>query len=94
MIQLDCGNVLLKPSHRRHILTHMRRSIKLGQKLGEFTLRLSLKRYGRGCEMKAVVHDLAGDFACRCRRADWRDATREIVRQVSSRLHRQRLAAA
>ena len=68
MIRLDAGNVMLKPSHRRQLMTWLKRSLRLGQQLGDFVLSISLRRAGRGYEARATVHDTAGDFACRVRR--------------------------
>ena len=34
MIKLDAGNVPLKPSHRRQLMTWLKRSLRLGQQLG------------------------------------------------------------
>jgi hypothetical protein len=94
VIALDCGNVLLKPSHRRQIHSHLRRITRLGQRLGNFVLNLTLRREGRSCIMSAQVRDSAGSFTCRSRRQTWRDALREMIRLLSSQLHRQRLQAA
>ena len=91
MIKLDAGNVLLKPSHRRQLMAWLRRSLRLGQRLGDFVLKISLYRSGNGYEARASVHDAVGDFACRSRRHEWRDAFRELVRLLTSRLHEQRL---
>ncbi len=91
MIKLDAGNVMLKPSHRRQLMTWLKRSLRLGQQLGDFVLSITLRRAGRPYEARATVHDTAGDFACRVRRADVRDAFRELARRVTSRLHAQHL---
>ncbi|HLL88295.1 MAG TPA: hypothetical protein VK324_03235, partial [Tepidisphaeraceae bacterium] len=74
MIQLDPGYVLLKPSHRRQLATWLRRAVKLGERLGNFVLKLTLRRTGRGVEVRAAVHDRAGDFALRTRQGDARAA--------------------
>ena len=89
MIQLDPGNVLLKPSQRRRLMTWLRRSLKLGQRLGDFLLTITLKRVGRTYDIIARVHDRAGDFICRARRRDLRGALRDMTRALSSRLHEQ-----
>lgn len=91
MIKLDAGNVLLKPSHRRQMMAWLRRALRLGSRLGQFALTITMHRTGRRCEVRAVVHDAAGDFACRSRRHDWRDAMRELVRVLVIRLQAQRL---
>ena len=87
MIKVDEGNVLLKPSHRKQLMSWLRRALRLGEKLGDFVLNLTLHRVGNVYEVRARVHDSAGDFACRSRQADWNHAVRRIVRQLSARLH-------
>ena len=46
---------------------------------------------GRFYEMRAAVHDRAGDFACRTRQNNWHDALRDLARTLTVRLHEQRL---
>lgn len=91
MIKLDAGNVLLKPSQRRQIATLLRRCVRLGKQLGDFVLSISMRRAGRFFELRASVHDRAGDFACRSRQNNWQDALRELARTLTARLHHQRL---
>ena len=91
MIQLDSGNVLLKPSQRKQLMTWLRRALKLGQKLGDFLLTISLKRVGRAYDVCARVHDRAGDFVCHARRHDIRNALRDLARMLSAQLHAQNL---
>jgi hypothetical protein len=94
MVKLDAGNVLLKPSHRRQLMAWLKRSIRLGQQLGDFVMTITLRRAGRLYEARATVHDAAGDFGCRARRGDVRDAFRELARMVTTRLHDQHLGRA
>ena len=89
MLRLIEGNVLLKPSHRKQLMSWLKRVLRIGERLGDFVLKITLHRTGRFYEMKATVHDAAGDFDCRCRRHDWRTALRDLVRSVSVRLHGQ-----
>jgi hypothetical protein len=89
MLRLIEGNVLLKPSHRKQLMSWLRRVLRLGERLGDFVLTITLHRTGKNYEMKARVHDAAGDFACRCRQSDWRSGLRQLVRTLSSRLHDQ-----
>lgn len=91
MIKLDAGNVLLKPSHRRQLMSWLRRALRIGNRLGQFALVITMQRTGKQCEVRAQVHDSAGDFVCRSRQHDWRDAVRELVRALVSRLHAQQL---
>ena len=39
MIKLDLGNVLLKPSHRKQLMSWLRRSLRLGERLGDYGRR-------------------------------------------------------
>jgi len=89
MIKLDSGNVLLKPSHRKQLMAWLRRSLRFGQRLGDFVLNISMKRVGRAYQVSAQVHDRAGDFACRVKQSDWRHAMRDLVRKLSTQLHMQ-----
>jgi hypothetical protein len=91
MIKLHSGNVLLKPAQRRQIATLLRRCVRLGQRLGDFVLNISMRRAGRFYELVAKVHDRAGDFACRCRQNNWQDALRQLAKDLTHRLHEQRL---
>jgi hypothetical protein len=89
MIELDVGNVLLKPSQRRQMRARLRRCAKLGSRLGGFLLRIEIWRTGRQYELRAAVQDRAGDFLCRVRRTDWAEAVRDLIRAVTARLHHQ-----
>jgi len=91
MIMLDSGNVLLKPSHRRHILACLKRPHRMGARLGECRLNVSMSRVGRLFEVRADVRDAAGAFRCRSRQRDWRSAMRDIAWSISARLSQQRL---
>ena len=96
MIELDAGNVLLKPSHRRQMMARLRRCLKLGSRLGGFVLRITMWRTGRQYKLRATVRDRAGDFGCRARRTDWSQALNDLIRAVANRLRLQclhRLAA-
>lgn len=93
MVKLEPGNVLLKPSHRRQLMGWLKRSSRLGERLGDFDLTITIARIGNQHEAIALVHDAAGDFVCRTRQRDWRDAMRELVQRLVIQLHNQRLAA-
>ena len=93
MIQLDAGNVLLKPSQRKQLLSWLRRSLRLGQRLGDFVLKISLHRIGRAFEVVASVHDRRGDFSFRARQSQMRYALRDCVRMLTQRLQLQRFGA-
>jgi len=90
MVTLNAGNVLLKPSQRRQLMGWMRRALRLGQRVGDFGVSISLHRCGRQTEVLAKVTDRVGDFHCRSRQVDWRDAVREVIRDLSHRLADQR----
>jgi hypothetical protein len=94
MIKLDAGNVLLKPSHRRQLMAWLRRALRIGTRLGQFALTITMQRTGKQCEVRATVHDAAGDFVCRSRQQDWRDAVRDLIKSLVQRLHAQKLALA
>jgi len=91
MIKLDVGNMLLKPSHRKQLMARLRRALRIGSRLGQFMLVITMHRSGRQCEVQARVHDAAGDFVCRSRQHDWRDAVRDLVKSIVNRLHAQQL---
>jgi len=90
MVTLNAGNVLLKPSHRRQLMSWLKRAMKLGQRVGDFAVSISLHRCGRQTEVWARVTDRAGDFDCHSRQTDWRNAVREVIRDLSNRLADQR----
>jgi hypothetical protein len=94
MLKLIEGNVQLKPSHRRQLLTCLKRIQRLGQRLGDFVLTLSLRRSGKALEVRAVVHDSAGDFECRLRQQDWRRALQDLARTLYARVHAQFISQA
>ena len=87
MIELDAGNVLLKPSQRRQMMGRLRRCLKLGSRLGGFLLRITIWRTGRQYELRAAVRDRSGAFGCRVLRADWAEAVHDLVQALSRRLH-------
>lgn len=89
MIKLDAGNVLLKPSQRRQLMTWLRRSQRLGERLGNFVLSISIRRIGRFFEVRAAVSDKLGAFDCRSKRHDWQTAVRELIRSLTLRLKQQ-----
>jgi hypothetical protein len=89
MIQLNSGNVLLKPSHRRQLMTWLKRAAKMGERIGHFVLHLTLHRSGKSIEVTASVHDSAGEFDLRSRSHDWKTAVRNLIRMLASRLHGQ-----
>lgn len=94
MIKLDSGNVLLKPSQRKQLMAWLRRSLRLGKRLGDFALTITLQRTGRSYVVQAQVHDAVGDFGCRSRNHDWRDAIRNLIHTLALRLHQQQLSLA
>ena len=89
MLRLNEGNVLLKPSHRKQLMSWLKRVLRLGARLGDFVLTITLQRTGNKYEVKGIVHDTAGDFVCRNRQQDWRSALRDLVRDLVRKLHDQ-----
>jgi hypothetical protein len=92
MFTLDSGNVLLKPSHRKQVLTWLRRTLRLAQRVGGFLLSISMKRVGKFYEVSVAAKDSIGSMTGRARRHDWRDALRDLVRRLTQWLHAQHLA--
>jgi len=91
MVKLEAGNVLLKPSHRRQLMGWLKRSQKIGERLGGMDLTITVNRIGNQHEARAAMHDNAGDFSFRSRQRDWRGAVRDLVQQVVHRLHDRRI---
>ncbi len=94
MIQLNSGNVLLKPSQRRQLMTWLKRATKMGERLGQFILHLTLHRSGKSVEVTASVRDSAGGFDIRTRNHDWKTAARNLIRMVAAKLHSQLIVQA
>ena len=91
MIKLEPGNVLLKPSSRRQFMGWLKRVARLGQRLGDFNLRITLSRVGNQLQAVAAVRDRAGDFTCRTRQRDIHYVMRELIRRITAQLHLQSL---
>ncbi len=87
MITLDAGNVLLKPSHRKQLMARLKRAIRLGDRLGQFVLKISLKRSGKHVEITADAHDKFGDVKVRSRGSTLMDALYAMVRDLLRSLH-------
>ena len=94
MIKLDLGSVLLKPSHRRQVMAWLKRSTRLGERVGAYELVLHMRRVKGRYEVLANVHDSLGEFGCRARQRHWRDALRDIAHSITIQLHDQRLRRA
>ena len=94
MVKLQPGNCLLKPSQRRQLLSWLKRAVALGERVGDFLLTITIRRLGGRCEMRADVHDAAGDLQLRARGQTWRDVCRAMVRMLAVKLHAQRLQVA
>lgn len=94
MITLDAGNVLLTPSHRKLLMSRLRRAAHLGQRLGNFALTIVLRRCGRHVTFTARVHDNRGDFEVRTKCTTLSDAFHDLSRLIAVRLHDQLLLRA
>ena len=92
MVKLDAGNVLLKPSQRRQLMSWLKRAMHLGKRIGNFILTIKLRRQGRLYDVRASVRDAAGDFKIASRGADCRNAFRELCRKLAVKLHDQCIA--
>ena len=91
MFKLDSGNVLLKPSHRRQLAAWLKRSLRLGERVGDFVLTITMQRIGKYYEVKVNAQDSIGSLECRSRRHEWQDAMRDLVRRLTLWLHDQQL---
>jgi len=91
MVKLDAGNVLLKPSQRRQLMSWLKRAMHLGKRIGDFLLTIKLKRQGRLYDVRATVHDAVGDFKLGSRSSDCREAFRTLCRKLAVKLHDQAL---
>jgi len=94
MVKLEAGNVLLKPSHRRQLLGSLKRSQRIGERLGGMDLTITVNRVGNQHEARAAIQNNTGSFSCRCRKRDWQNAVRDLVQQVVHRLHDRRIGIA
>lgn len=91
MFTLDSGNVLLKPSHRKQLMSWLRRTMRLGQRVGNFTFKLAMQRVGKAYEVRITARDSAGTLVCRTKRHQWQDAVRDLVRRLTFWLHEQQI---
>jgi len=87
MISLTAANVSLKPSQKKQLLARLRRSIRLGQRLGNFLLNINIKGCGRHVEVTAKGRDSFGEFTCRTRQMTLDDAVHELARRLFAWLH-------
>ncbi len=91
MIELVSRNVSLKPSQRRQINAWLRRPLRIGQRIGNFVMKLTIQRTGNMYVVRADVQDGAGTFTCRARQASVLDACKRVVHAAYAQLHSQRL---
>ncbi|HVT87457.1 MAG TPA: hypothetical protein VHD56_01285 [Tepidisphaeraceae bacterium] len=94
MFKLDSGNVLLKPSHRKQMAAWLRRTLRSGERIGQFALTITMQRIGKFYEVKVMAQDSIGTLNARSKRHDWRDAMRDLVRRLTLWLREQQLHAA
>ena len=93
MIKLDPGNVMLKPTHRKQVMAWLRRSLRLGKRLGDFVLTITLRRAGRHYEARAAFTPAGRataactPFECRARQHEWLHAFRDLIRDLTHHLH-------
>ncbi len=92
MVKLQAGNVLLKPSQRKQLMSWLKRVMHLGKRIGDFALIITMRRSGRFYDVRASVHDAAGDFRVHSRAHDCREAFRTLARMLAVRLHDQCIA--
>jgi ribosome-associated translation inhibitor RaiA len=94
MVELLEGNVLLKPAQKRRILSHLKRSSRLSDLIGDSRVAVSLKRTGRTVEARALVSNRRGALECRVRDASWQNAVSHLIRNLHDKVHAQRIRAA
>jgi hypothetical protein len=87
MLKLDVGNVLLKPSHRRQLMSWLKRAMRFGDRMGNLVISITMHRVGRLVEMRAGVQDGNGTVIFRNRQTHWHDAARNLIRTLTSHLH-------
>lgn len=87
MITLDAGNVLLKPTQKKQVLARLKRAIRLGDRIGDFVMKITMRRTGKHVEMTADVKDRFGNFSMRSKGQNWIDALHAIVREVFREIH-------
>jgi hypothetical protein len=87
MISLTAANVSLKPSQKKQLLSRLRRAIRLGERLGQFVLRITVKGCGRHMEVVAKGRDKGGEFQFRARQLTLADCMKTIVRTIVQRVH-------
>jgi len=87
MIKLDVGNVLLKPSHRKQLMGWLKRPLRMGDRLGDSVISISMHRTGRSVEIKADVANRRGSAGFRSRKNDWHYAARDVVQMLAHYLH-------
>lgn len=88
MLKLDSGNVLLKPSHRRQLMSWLKRAMRFMERMGNLSISINMHRMGRLTEVRAdVAQGAAPVTAFRSRQNDWRDAARDLIRMLTAYLH-------
>ncbi len=87
MLKLDAGNVLLKPSNRRQLMSWLKRAMRFGQRMGNLAISITMHRVGRLVEVRANVADGNRVIAFHSRRTDWRDAARQLIHMLTGHLH-------
>lgn len=92
-MELVSLNVPLRGVHRKQIMAWLRRSLKIGQQIGNFVLKMTIQRSGKLVVVRAKVIDGAGEFTCRSR-GELMDACREVTQKLNLQLHKQRLQMA
>ena len=90
MMELVSLNVPLRGVHRKQVMAWLRRSLKLGQQIGNFVLKMTIQRSGKSFEVRARVTDGAGEFTCRSK-GELMEACRDVTLKLNQKLHKQRL---
>ena len=91
MIELVSRNVLLKGANRKQILAWLKRSLRLGERVGNLMVTITVQRIGRTYQVIAHVQDQAGVFNLKSHAHELMDACRKMSQIMTVRLHNQRL---
>ena len=91
MVELLEGNVLLKPSQKRRVLSRLRRCSRLSDLVGDSRLAVSVTRVGSKFEARAKCHNRKGDVECKARDSSLDTAVANLIRSLHDKVHAQRV---
>lgn len=91
MLTLDSGNVLLKPVHKKQLHARLKRITRLGERLGQFFLKITFRRSGKHVQITAQGYDRFGPFSLKSKAADWNHALHSLIQEMVSLVHQHRV---